>query len=136
MIFVGLETRGRGWMAVGFGSEKMHESNMIIGYYTDDSIVVANHIGANYTHANSPKSDSAIVEAEVEFDDETGVTTMEFAYPLAFPYVKGLAVAGLAAGDTTSIILAQNTKTVALNAKHTNKNVLRVRLAEKPRKSE
>ncbi len=132
LIYVGLETKGRGWMAIGFGSDKMHEANMLIGYYTEDSTEVVNQIGANYTHANSPMSDSAIREAEVEFDEETGVTTMEFAYPLQFPNVKGLAVPGLVPGDTADVILAQNTKTPSLSVKHTNKNVLRVRLAENP----
>jgi hypothetical protein len=132
LIYVGLETKGRGWMAIGFGSAKMAESNMIIGYYTDDSTEVINQVGADSMHARSPQSDSAIREAEIEYDEETGITTMEFAYPLQFPAAEGLAIPGLEPGDTYDIILAQNTKTVSLNAKHTNLGALKVKLADNP----
>jgi hypothetical protein len=133
LIYVGLETRGRGWLAIGLGSAKMNESNMIIGYYTDDSTEVMNQVGANHAHARSPQSDSTIREAEVDFDDETGVTTMEFIYPLQFPTGGALAVPGLAPGGTYDVILAQNSKSVSLNAKHTNFSVLKVKLADKPK---
>jgi hypothetical protein len=132
LIYVGLETKGRGWLAIGFGSAKMNESNMIIGYYTDDSTEIVNQIGANNTHARSPQSDSAIREAEIEYDEETGITTMEFVYPLQFPAGNGLAIPGLEPGDTYDFILAQNTKDVSLNAKHTQRSVLKVKLADNP----
>jgi hypothetical protein len=132
LIYVGLETKGRGWLAIGFGSDKMDESNMIIGYYTEDSTEVVNQIGANHAHASSPQSDSAVREAEIDFDEETGVTTMEFIYPLQFPAGESLAVPGLAPGGTYDVILAQNTKSVALDAKHTNYSTLKVKLADKP----
>jgi hypothetical protein len=130
LIYVGLETKGHGWLAIGFGSDKMNESNLIIGYYTDDSAEVMNQIGANHAHARSPQSDSVIREAEIDYDEETGITTMEFSYPLQFP--AGEAVPGLAPGGTYDVILAQNTKSIALNAKHTNLSVLKVKLADKP----
>ncbi len=132
LIYVGLQTKGRGWMAVGFGSPKMNEANMMIGYYTEDSTEVMNQIGANHTHALSPQSDSAIREAEIDFDEETGVTTMEFAYPLKFPSSPGLATTALVPGQTYDIILSQNTKTVSLDTKHTNRNTFKVKLADKP----
>lgn len=132
LMYVGLETKGRGWLAIGFGSDKMNESNMIVGYYTEDSTEVMNQIGANHAHARSPQSDSAIQEAEIDRDEETGITTMEFSYPLQFPTGQALAVRGLAPGGTYDIILAQNTKTVSLNTKHTNLSVLKVKLADKP----
>jgi len=133
LIYVGLETKGRGWMAIGFGSALMHESNMLIGYYTDDSTEVVNQTGVNYTHANSPQSDSVIREAEIEYDDETGITTMEFAYPLQFPAVSGHAIPGLVPGDTYDVILAQNAKDVSLAAKHSNKSAIKVKLADNPK---
>jgi hypothetical protein len=132
LIYIGLETKGRGWLAIGFGSAKMNESNMIIGYYTEDSTEVMNQVGANNTHARSPQSDSAIQEAEIDYDEETGVTTMEFSYPLQFPVGEALAIPGLAPGGTYDIILAQNTRSVSLNAKHTNFSALKVKLADKP----
>jgi hypothetical protein len=132
LIYVGIETKGRGWLAIGFGSPQMNESNMIIGYFTDDSTEVMNQVGGNHVHSRSPQSDSAIREAEIDFDEETGVTTMEFIYPLQFPAGETLAIPGLAAGGTYHIILAQNTKSVSLNAKHTNFSTLKVKLADKP----
>ena len=132
LIYVGLQTKGRGWMAIGFGSPRMNEANMVIGYYTDDSTEVTNQIGSDHSHLPALLSDSAIREAEIDFDDETGITTMEFIYPLKFPSSKGLAIAGLEPGNTCDIILAQNTKTVSLAAKHTNFNTFKVKLADKP----
>jgi hypothetical protein len=132
LIYVGLETKGRGWLAIGFGSAMMNGSNMIVGYYTDDSTEVMNQVGGNHVHARSPQSDSAISEAEIDRDEETGVTTMEFTYPLRFPAGEALAIPGLAPGETYDIILAQNTKTVSLKAKHTNLNALKVKLADTP----
>ena len=132
LMYVGLVTKGRGWLAIGFGSPTMNESNMIIGYYTEDSTEVTNQVGANHVHAGSPQSDSAIREAEIDYDEETGVTTMEFTYPLHFPIGAALAVPGLAPGGTYDVILAQNTKSVSLNAKHTNFSALKVKLADKP----
>ncbi len=138
LIYIGLETRGRGWLAIGFGSPKMHGSNMILGYYTEDSTEVVNEIGARYTHARAPQSDSTIREAEIDFDEETGVTPLEFVYPLQFPAGKGeaLAIPALTPGGTYDVILAQNTKSIALNAKHTNSSTLKVKLAEIPPKPE
>lgn len=136
LIYVGLETKGRGWVAIGFGSAKMNESNMLIGYYTDDSTEVVNRVGAGHTHARSPQSDTVIREAEIDFDDETGVTTMEFVYPLQFPTGEALAVPGLAPGGTYDVILAQNTKSVSLNAKHTHLSALKVKLADRPQPKE
>jgi hypothetical protein len=132
LMYVGIETKGRGWMAIGFGSPKMHESNIIIGYYTDDSTEVTNQTGTNWTHINSPHSDSALREAEIDFDEETGITTMEFVYPLKFPAVKGLAIPGLEPNDTYDLILAQNTKSPSFNVKHTNRSVIKVTLAPNP----
>ena len=132
LIYVGLVTKGRGWLAIGFGSPTMSESNVIIGYYTDDSTEVVNQIGGNHVHAGLPQSDSVIRDAEIDYDDETGVTTMEFTYPLHFPAGTKLAIPGLAPGGTYDVILAQNTKSVSLDAKHTNLSALKVKLAEKP----
>jgi len=132
LIYVGLESKGRGWVAIGFGSDKLNESNTIVGYYTDDSTEVMNQFGSNRSGARSPQSDSAIREAEIDYDEETGVTTMEFTYPLHFPAGGAPAIPGLEPGGTYDIVLAQNTKTVSLDAKPTNLSALKVKLAEKP----
>ncbi|MCX6843401.1 MAG: DOMON domain-containing protein [candidate division WOR-3 bacterium] len=132
LIYVGLQTKGRGWIGIGFGSAKMDESNMIVGYYSEDSTDVLNQVGVNHKLVRSPQSDSAIREAEIDFDEETGITTMEFIYPLKFPGVNGIAIPGLEPGDTYDVVLAQNTKTVSLDAKPTNQSALKVKLADNP----
>lgn len=133
-IYVALETRGNGWMAIGLGSPKMNEANMIIGYYSDDSAGVVNQLGAGYSHSELAAGDSFELEAEIDRDDETGVTTMEFAYPLVWPASKGLAISGLVAGDIFDMILAQNTKSIALSQPHTNKSALKFKMAPIPEK--
>lgn len=135
LIYVGIETKGRGWLAIGFGSARMHESNMIVGYYTDDSAEVVNEVGTNRTHARSPQSDTVIRDWEIDFDEETGITAMEFVYPLEFPAGLGLAVPVLLPGETYDVILAQNTKSASLKAKHTHKSALKVTLGNNPRPS-
>jgi len=134
LLYVALETRAKGWLAIGFGSAKMHESNMLIGFYTDDSAEVYNHVGASYTHGPTQAKDSSGVDWEwdIDFDDETGVTTLEFAYPLKFPAYPGLAIPGLEPDDTYDLILAQNTKSISLAARHTHKSVLKFRMAPRP----
>lgn len=134
LLYIGLETKGRGWLGVGFGSAKMHEANMIVGYYTDDSSEVFNHVGANYTHAAAPNSDTLLAdwEYEIDRDDETGVTTLEFTYPLVFPAIGSIAVPELKPGGTYDLILAQNSKSISLAAKHTNKSAVRFQLAQRP----
>jgi len=132
LIYVRLETKGRGWVAIGFGSATMDKSNMIMGYYTDDSTDVVNQVGAGHAHARPPQSDTVIREADIDFDDETGITAMEFVYPLEFPTGGALAIPGLEPGGTCEVILAQNTRSVSLNAKHTNLSTLKVKLADKP----
>ncbi|MBM3330480.1 hypothetical protein FJY68_01355 [candidate division WOR-3 bacterium] len=132
LIYVGLETKSRGWLAIGFGSARMDKSNMMIGYFTEDSTEVMNQVGANYAHNRSAQSDSAIREAEIDRDEETGVTAMEFSYPLRFPAGEALAVPGLEPGGAYDVILAQNTKSISLRAKHTNYSTLKVKLAAGP----
>jgi len=138
LMYVGLETKGRGWLGIGFGSPKMHEANMIVGFYSDDSAEVYNHVGVNNTHAAVQASDSLLAdwEYEIDRDDETGVTTLEFSYPLKFPAASGLAVPGLEPGDTYDLILAQNTKTISLAAKHTNLSTLKLKMADRPKRAE
>jgi hypothetical protein len=131
-LFLGLETRGRGWLAVGLGSDKMNESNMFVGFYSDDSQEVYNQVGAGYGHADAAGNDSLEWEWEVDRDDETGVTTMEIAYPLHFPTVSGLAANTLEPGKTYGMILAQNSKSISLKTKHTHKSVLNFTIGAKP----
>lgn len=120
VIYVGMEVKGKGWMAIGLGSPVMEGSNMIIGYYSDESSMVVNHIGAAKMHRSV--SDSLLEDWEVDYDDETNTTVMEFLYPLRWPKLRGTAISGLFPGKTYDLILARNPKTTSLSAKHTQKS--------------
>ncbi len=133
-IYVALETRSKGWVAIGFGSPVMDGSNMIMGYYTDDSAEVFNEVGRNYTHAPAPGSDTLFDEWDIDRDDETGVTVMEFVYPLQFPKLSGLAIPGLVPGDIYDLILAVNTRSSNRDAGHSQRTAMKFRMAEVPPK--
>jgi len=133
LIYVGLTGKGQGWMGIGFGSARMHEANLIVGYYSDDSAEVFNHVGVNNAHAALPDSVSLLEEEDVDFDDETGTMTVEFVYPRRWPGLKGVAVPGLEPDDVYDLILARNARTVSLGAKHAQKAALKFRLAPVPR---
>lgn len=157
MVYIALETRGRGWMAIGFchrmtgssdslGAPGMDEANIIAGFCTDDSAEVYNVVGKDHAHEVAGHADSFDLEWEVDYDDETRVTTLEFAYPLKWQgegapaafagneALKHAAIPGLEPGDTYDLILAQNTKSVSLRDKHTHRTRLKFRLAENPRR--
>ncbi len=132
-IYVGLTSRGKGWLAVGFGSPTMHESNMIIGFYSDDSAGVVNHVGQQHVHSAVAESLSLLEDYDIDFDDETGLMTMEFIYPLRWTGLRGAAVSGLEPNDTYDLILARNAKTISLSQAHVQRAQLKFRLAENPR---
>lgn len=144
LIYVALETRGKGWFGVGFGAAGMNESNMVVGFYNDDSAEVYCLVGKGYTHKVAAAADALLPDWDIDFDDETGVTILEFTYPLhwrgegapeafaANEVLKGTAISGLEPGDTYDITLAQNTKTPSLAAKHTHRTTLKFQMAEKP----
>jgi hypothetical protein len=135
-LYVALESRSKGWMAIGFGSAKMDGANMMLGYYTDDSAEVFNEVGKGYGHSVAPGSDSLFEEWEIDHDDETGVTVMEFVYPLKFPKIEGLAIPEMIGGDTYDLILATNSRSVDRGAAHSQRSALKFRMAEVPPKPE
>ncbi|MEO0081557.1 MAG: DOMON domain-containing protein [candidate division WOR-3 bacterium] len=147
LIYLALETRGRGWFGIGFGAPGMDGSNMLVGFYTDDSAEVYNLVGKAHGHPERVSVDSLDLDWEVDFDDETGVMTLEVAYPLTWRgegapaafsenrMFAGTAIPGLVPGDTFDLILAQNTKSVSLGAKHSHRTTLKARLAERPKPS-
>ncbi len=144
LMYLALETRGKGWFGIGFGSPVMNESNMIIGFYTDDSAEVYNMVGKEHSHTPPIHVDSLLLDWDIDFDDETGVTAFEVIYPLKWhgegapetfapaEFLKEAAIPGLAPGDLFDLILAQNTKSVSFMAKHTHRAGLKFKLAENP----
>lgn len=136
LMYVALTGKGKGWMAIGFGSARMNGANLIIGYYADDSAEVVNHVGTGWTHRVVPDSVGLLEDGDVDFDDETGTMAVEFIYPLRWTGLKGTAVAGLEPGGTYDLILARNAKTVSMAQKHGQKAALKFRLAPLPPKEE
>ncbi len=144
LIYVALETRGRGWFGVGFGTAGMDESNMLVGYYTEDSVDLYNLVGRDHGHAVAGHADSLALDWDIDFDDETGVAAIEFSYPLTWrgegappalaenSVLKESAIPGLAAGDVFDLILAQNTKSISLRERHSHRATLKFQLAEAP----
>jgi hypothetical protein len=143
LLYVAVETRGKGWFGFGLGSPTMSESNMLIGYYTDDSAEVYNLVGVGYGHEVAGHADLMTPDWEVDFDDETGIRCMEVAYPLRWSgegtpgsdnaVLKKAAIPGLEPGDVYDLVLAQNTKTVSLAERHTHRASVKFRMAENPK---
>ncbi|MFO7676554.1 MAG: DOMON domain-containing protein [bacterium] len=144
LMYVGVETRGRGWFGIGFGSATMDGANMVVGFDTDDTTDAFCLVGKGHAHPVAGSADLLLPDWDIDFDDETGITTMEFAYPLTWrgegapaqfagnEVLKGAAVSGLVPGETYDLILAQNTKTFSLDAKHTHFASLKFRMGDKP----
>lgn len=131
LVYVALEAKGTGWLGIGFGSSKMNESNMVVGFYNDDSSDVMNHRGAGYGHSEIVAAGFDF-DADIDYDDETNITTLEFAYPLSWPVSKGLAIPGLVPGDVYDLILARNAKSISLAARHGSKSALKFAMAPVP----
>lgn len=131
-IYIALEAKGKGWLAIGFGSPVMDGANMLIGYYTDDSVLLVNHLGKGRTHAGAKGNDSLLEDWDIDYDDETNTTTIEFIYPLNWAGLKGSAIPGLTSGETYDLILARNPRSVSFAAKHGQKSRRIFRLAKKP----
>lgn len=131
LLYVALSAKGTGWIALGLGSPKMDKSNIFIGYYTDDSTNLENHIGAGWSH--KPVTGANLLEDwEVDYDDETDEMVIEFTYPLNWTGLKGTAISELTPGQTYSLILARNPKSPSLKAKHAKKSSYTFALASKP----
>jgi len=144
VIYVAVETRGRGWMSVGFGGENMDGANMLLGFYSDDSAEAYNLVGKGYGHVLAAHLDSLDVDWDIDFDDETGVSCLELSYPLTWrgegapetfvdnEGLKTAAIPGLVPGQTYQLILAQNTKTISTKVKHTHRSEVKFQLQKPP----
>ncbi len=131
-IYIALEAKGKGWQAIGFGSPTMNGSNMFIGYYSDDSVMLVNHVGTGRTHAGAKGNDSLLEDWDIDYDEETNTMAIEFVYPLNWAGLKGSTVSGLVPGETYDLILARNPKSISFTVKHSQKSQRIFRLAPKP----
>ncbi len=131
LLYVAMQAKGTGWMALGLGSAVMDGVNIFIGYYTDDSVALANHIGSGYKH-QPVKGVELLEEWEVDYDDETNTTTIEFVYPLDWTGLKGTKVSGLVPGQTYDFILARNPRSASFIAKHSQRSTGKLMLQPEP----
>jgi len=143
-IYLALETKGKGWLAIGFGAPAMDEANMLFAFNNDDSSNMYNLVGSGFTHKVVADGDSLDLEWDIDFDDETGVTAFEVAYPLTWrgdsltgvlarsPVLAATAIPGLVPGDVYDFIIAQNTKSVSFAARHTHRTKFKAQLAALP----
>jgi hypothetical protein len=143
VLYIAVETRGKGWFGFGLGAPVMNESNMLVGFYTDDSVELYNLVGAGHGHQVAGHADSLALDWDIDFDDETGVRCLEVAYPLRWSgdgapggdnaVLKKAAIPELVPGDIYDLILAQNTKSVSLDERHTHRATVKFRMAENPK---
>ena len=146
LLYVAIETRGRGWFGIGFGSATMDGASMVIGFDTDEQTDAFCLVGRGHSHDVVAPADELLPEWDIDFDEETGVTTLEFAYPLrwrgegapedfaAFAEAfRGASIDGLEPGDIYDAILDQNTRTTSLSAKHTHLSSFKFQMGEKPK---
>jgi len=83
-LAVKLTAPTKGWVAVGFNpSNKMKDSNIVIGYVKKGKVEIVDHFG---TAATQHKGDTKVGGAEnvtvVGGSEEGGTTTIEFSIPL------------------------------------------------------
>lgn len=101
-------------------------------------------VGRGHSHVKAGRADEMLQDWDIDFDDETGVTTLEFCYPLHWrgehapeefagnEILKGTTISGLEPGDIYDMILAQHTRNASLAAKHTHFSSLKFQMGEKP----
>jgi hypothetical protein len=74
-LFVGLSAQTKGWVALGFGSERMDGAHLFIGTVTDGTASISQQLGSGHSHkeiSENLKIDYAVVE-------DSGSTTLEIA---------------------------------------------------------
>jgi hypothetical protein len=78
-LFLGLIAPTRGWVALGFGSDRMDGARLFIGTVTDGTATVSQQLGSGHGHrevSDNLPIDYAIVES-------SGSTTLELALKTA-----------------------------------------------------
>lgn len=78
-MYIGLISSGTGWVAVGFGSQKMDSANLIIGAVDDTGAVTLSDQSAKGWSHNEDSQDNIIKKAGTQSAKET---IIEFIFPL------------------------------------------------------
>ncbi len=123
-MWVGLVSRGTGWVAIGFGPEGtgMDGANIIIGYVDDSNgqATLSDQIGVGFDHfldVDRGGSDDIVQKAGTQPGSQT---IIEFVYPLSTGDPNDHT---LLSGGTYSFILAYQTSSDDLVTEHTAHSV-------------
>lgn len=89
---VAVEAAGDGWVSLGFGSEKMDGSRMLIGFVQDSTASFQEHLGSGWSHSqhDSPVVlDSAVTRTEPPNPELPPTTMLEARLPASAVEVNG-----------------------------------------------
>ena len=116
-LAVKLTAPTKGWVAVGFNpSEKMKDSNIVIGYVKKGKVKIVDHFGTAATQHKGDKKVGGTDNVTVVGGSEEGdITTIEFSIPLNSGDEKDGAIDPTA--DTT-VMLAFGTDRDSFRMKH------------------
>ena len=113
-IYVALESPGKGWTAIGFGSDGMNGASMVIGTVdAKGKPVVEEHLGKSFYRHARVDSTRLIASAAALKD---GRSVLEFALPLSLSNGKTISP-----GQPMPFILAFHKDNASLIKKHSSK---------------
>jgi hypothetical protein len=76
-VFIGYTVETKGWIAVGYGSTKMNDAHIFIGFVDDGEAQFSEHTGRGHAHS---KSDARYVQS-YKLSEKSGLTTLELEIP-------------------------------------------------------
>jgi len=77
-LFAAVEAQAEGWVGIGFGSVRMADAHIFIGYVQGGTVEMQQHRGRGHSH----KVLEDAVELEYSLREEGGKTTMELSVPV------------------------------------------------------
>ncbi len=75
-VYIGFVADTKGWVGVGFGSTRMNNSHILIGYVDNGKAKFKEQIGKGNAHTDT---DTSYVQS-YELKEEKGKTTLEFVF--------------------------------------------------------
>ena len=120
-LLVGLESPGKGWIAIGFDPDQaMRGANYVFGYVADGATFVSDEYGvSNFGHRPDTMdggSDDILDYAGVETSE---LTIIEFVIPLDSGDFQDKL---LELGETYSVLLAYNNSDDSFTSKHSRRD--------------
>jgi DOMON domain len=78
-VYLAVSAPTTGWVAVGFGSERMDGADMFLGYVADGKPSFSQQLGSGHSHGQLAKP----LELRNALGEVSGTTTMEIAFKVA-----------------------------------------------------